>query len=117
MTPDFEKVEKAKRPQRQVAVPDAYTNNALGDLDRVARYQQIQFREKFSHRFWWLTLCYLTFAVLYVILATTPIGGKTVVQASDTVLVAVLVTTFTQIVSLVYVMAKFIFPDGGVNKE
>jgi hypothetical protein len=77
-------------------------------LDADAQRQSLDLREKFSGRFFWLVTAYLCTVVVMLFLS-----GLNCVDfvLSDTVLVTLLGTTTLTVVSLLYIVARHIFPE------
>lgn len=93
--------------------PDTETTSEAKDLENARKEaelanlkQDVELRKTYSNRFFWLMCVYLLVVELFLIGA-----GLKSLTLSDTVLVTLLSTTTANIVGILIVVARYIFPD------
>lgn len=88
-------------------------------------YDQIlKFRKEYATKFWKLTLIYLILVGAYLLFSTVEkiylceyIIDLKFFYPSDTVIIALLSTTMANIIAVLLIFAKFVFPADGIKKK
>lgn len=109
--------------------PDEFTQKEQAKYTVLCREeleQLLKFRKEYAQRFWRLTKYYLATVGIYLALSTTSIHiplcctrdiSLQIFRPSDGVLIALLTTTTANIIAVLIVFARFLFPDGGIRKR
>lgn len=108
----------------QGALTEEFTDKEKRDYDSEEKDQVLQLRKDYAPKFWKLTYWSLILVGFYLIFSTFSeinlwgyVFSFKVFSPSDSVLIALLSTTTANIIAILIVFARFIFPDGGLKKD